>query len=100
MIEIIREGLILLLFIIAFYIFIYFLYLSFDSLDYSFKHNKKFYLALLLLFLCVAGLIWINKIKPVPTYRQICEYQGGTYIDNNGRTGDFCVYSGGNNERN
>ena len=78
----------------------YSLYLSIDELDYSFKRHKKFYFALLLLFLCIAGLIWINKKYPVPTYRQQCEYQGGTYIDNNGRVGDFCVYNGGKNDTN
>lgn len=30
---------------------------------------------------------------PQPTFREVCEANNGTYIDNNGRAGDSCIYN-------
>ena len=33
------------------------------------------------------------KFDPRPTFREGCEANNGTYIDNNGRAGDSCIYN-------
>ena len=46
--------------------------------------------------LSVSYLIYHSMKYPQPTFREVCEANGGIYIDNNGRAGDSCVYNGGN----
>jgi hypothetical protein len=35
----------------------------------------------------------LNKFYPQPTFKEVCEANNGTYIDNNGRAGDSCIYN-------
>lgn len=37
----------------------------------------------------------LNNIDPPPTFRERCVVEGGTYIDNNGKAGESCIYNGG-----
>ena len=52
---------------------------------------------IIVLFSLSASYLIYHSIKyPQPTFREVCEANGGIYIDNNGRAGDSCVYNGGN----
>lgn len=62
------------------------------------EFNKLIYIPLILSFIFFVSLVMFNMDHPQPTYRQICESQGGIYIDNTGRAGDSCIYNGGKNE--
>ena len=48
----------------------------------------------LITLILTSVLITIYSIKnPQPTFREVCEANNGTYIDNNGRAGDSCIYN-------
>ncbi len=50
----------------------------------------------LITFILTSVIITIYSIKnPQPTFREVCEANNGTYIDNNGRAGDSCIYNKG-----
>lgn len=62
------------------------------------ENEYKKYLKLLLglfgivllpiIFITVDGII-----NPQPSFREICESNGGTFIENHGRVGNSCVYN-------
>jgi len=43
--------------------------------------------------LSISYLIYHSIKYPQPTFRQVCEANNGTYIDNNGRAGESCIYN-------
>lgn len=51
----------------------------------------------IMLILVIISTILIStiliKFNPQPTFREVCEANNGTYIDNNGRAGDSCIYN-------
>ena len=56
--------------------------------------SKKELIASIFSFLFGISLITYISIKyPQPTFREVCEANNGTYIDNNGRAGDSCIYN-------
>lgn len=56
--------------------------------------NNKALIASILSFLFGISLITYISIKyPQPTFREVCEANNGTYIDNNGKAGDSCIYN-------
>lgn len=62
------------------------------------ENEYKKYLKLLLgLFgIALLPIIFITVdgiINPQPSFREICESNGGTFIENHGRVGNSCVYN-------
>ena len=49
--------------------------------------------AIVLFFLSTSYLMYHSIKYPQPTFREVCEANGGIYIDNNGRAGDSCIYN-------
>lgn len=52
----------------------------------------------IIIVLCTLSVLYLiyDSIKnPKPTFREVCEANGGIYIDNNGRAGDSCIYNRG-----
>lgn len=49
--------------------------------------------AIVLFFLSTSYLMYHSIKHPQPTFREVCEANGGIYIDNNGRAGDSCIYN-------
>ena len=50
-------------------------------------------LVIALSFLSISYLIYHSIKYPQPTFREVCEANGGIYIANNGRAGDSCIYN-------
>lgn len=78
----------------AYFIYYFFVIILEDECEF----NKLIYIPLILSIIFFAISVKFNMDHPQPTYRQICESQGGIYIDNTGRAGDSCIYNGGKNE--
>jgi hypothetical protein len=58
------------------------------------EFNKKGFIASISAVLLGMILIIYLSIKyPQPSFREVCEANNGTYIDNNGRAGDSCIYN-------
>lgn len=69
--------------------------LIFDNIEgiNSKKHNITFAISSTIFMLSFV-IITIYFIKnPQPTFKEVCEANNGTYIDNNGRAGDSCIYN-------
>lgn len=69
--------------------------LFFDDIEG--KSTKKveiiFVVSFITLILSLTIMIIYSIKNPQPTFREVCEANNGTYIDNNGRAGDSCIYN-------
>ena len=58
------------------------------------KEDKVIFIISLIIAILSFTIMIIYSIKnPQPTFREVCEANNGTYIDNNGRAGDSCIYN-------
>ena len=69
--------------------------LFFDEIEgINSKKDKIIFVISFLTSILSLALMTIYFIKnPQPTFREVCEANNGTYIDNNGRAGDSCIYN-------
>lgn len=69
--------------------------LLFDDLNEIDPKKDKiiFFISLITLVVSMVILTIYCINNPQPTFREVCEANNGTYIDNNGRAGDSCIYN-------
>ena len=67
----------------------------FDEIDgINSKKDEIIFVISFITSLLSLVIIAMYSIKnPQPTFREVCEANNGTYIDNNGRAGDSCIYN-------
>lgn len=57
------------------------------------KDEKMLAISLIVFMLSSISMAIYSIAYPQPTFREVCEANNGTYIDNNGRAGDSCIYN-------
>ena len=57
------------------------------------KLLKTFFILIVIILLPLICITIDGIINPQPSFREICESNGGTFIENHGRVGNSCVYN-------
>lgn len=64
------------------------------EIENEYKKYLKLLLTLIGIFLLPIIFITIDGImNPQPSFREICENNGGTFVENHGRVGNSCIYN-------
>lgn len=56
--------------------------------------------SIIIVVLLFGFLYWYGVTHPMPSNREICENNGGTYVQNySGKAGSFCIYNKGGDKQ-